>query len=97
MQYFIFLTALFLSNNLLSEASKEPTQLPVIFAIVDVETTGLNPNYNEIIDIGLILIDKDLNEIARFNSKVLPLYPKRINSEARKINGFNHRYRTYIN
>jgi DNA polymerase III epsilon subunit-like protein len=89
MQYFIFLTALFLSTNLLSEASKEPTQLPIIFAIVDVETTGLNPNYNEIIDIGLILIDKDLNEIARFNSKVLPLHPQRINSEARKINGFD--------
>ena len=30
-----------------------------------------------------------MNEIARFNSKVLPLYPQRINSEARKINGFN--------
>ena len=89
MQYFIFLTALFLSTNLLSEDSKEASQTPALFAIVDLETTGLNPNYNEIIDIGLILIDKDLNEIGRFNSKVLPLYPKRINPEARKINGFD--------
>ena len=89
MQYFIFLTALFLSTNLLSEDSKEASQTPTLFAIVDLETTGLNPNYNEIIDIGLILIDKDLNEIGRFNSKVLPLYPKRINPEARKINGFD--------
>ena len=89
MQYFIFLTALFLCTNLLSEDSKETSQTPTLFAIVDLETTGLNPNYNEIIDIGLILIDKDLNEIGRFNSKVLPLYPKRINPEARKINGFD--------
>ena len=89
MQYFIFLTALFLCTNLLSEDSKEASQIPALFAIVDLETTGLNPNYNEIIDIGLILIDKDLNEIGRFNSKVLPLHPKRINSEARKINGFD--------
>ena len=89
MQYFIFLTALFLCTNLLSEDSKETSQTPTLFAIVDLETTGLNPNYNEIIDIGLILIDEDMNEIGRFNSKILPLYPERINPEARKINGFD--------
>ena len=72
MQYFIFLTALFLCTNLLSEDSKETSQTPTLFAIVDLETTGLNPNYNEIIDIGLILIDEDMNEIGRFNSKILP-------------------------
>tara|TARA_B110000116_G_scaffold171857_1_gene148537 strand:+ start:3205 stop:3849 length:645 start_codon:yes stop_codon:yes gene_type:complete len=89
MQYFIFLTALFLCTNLLSEDSKETSQTPTLFAIVDLETTGLNPNYNEIIDIGLILIDEDMNEIGRFNSKILPLHPERINPEARKINGFD--------
>ena len=31
-----------------------------LYAIVDVETTGLNPNYHEMIDIGMIIINQNL-------------------------------------
>ncbi len=59
------------------------------FAIVDVETTGLDPNYNEIIDIGLILIDQALEVKGKFYTKVNPSFPNRIHPVAKQINGYD--------
>ena len=51
----ILMSTLVFNSNGWAEDLVEMAPGP-FFAIVDVETTGLDPNYNEIIDIGLILI-----------------------------------------
>lgn len=44
---------------------------------LDLETTGFDPTYNEIIQIGAILLDNKLNELGRFETLVKPEYPER--------------------
>lgn len=44
---------------------------------LDLETTGLDHNYNEIIQIGAILLDKHLNQLGNFESFVCPVHPER--------------------
>ncbi len=73
-----------------SQQTQEQLQLPSpLFAIVDVETTGLNPSFNEMIDIGLILVDTDLQEQGRFYRKIHPTHPHRIHPIAKQINGYD--------
>ena len=60
-----------------------------LYAIVDVETTGLDPNYHEMIDIGIILINQNLEVKGQYYSKVLPSFPERIDPMAKHINGFD--------
>ena len=60
-----------------------------LYAIVDVETTGLNPNYHEMIDIGIIIINQNLEIKGQYFSKVLPSFPERIDPMAQNINGFD--------
>jgi len=44
---------------------------------VDLETTGLDHGYNEIIQIGAQLLDNNLTELGRFESLVSPDWPER--------------------
>ena len=44
---------------------------------VDLESTGLIPNYHEIMQIAIILLDLELNVIAEYNSLVQIQYPER--------------------
>lgn len=60
-----------------------------LYAIVDVETTGLNPNYHEMIDIGMIIINQNMEIKGQYYSKVLPNFPDRVDSMAKHINGFD--------
>ena len=60
-----------------------------LYAIVDVETTGLNPNYHEMIDIGIIIINQNLEIKGQYFSKDLHSFPERIDPMAQNINGFN--------
>lgn len=58
-------------------------------AIVDVETTGLDPDHHEMIDLGAIYTDLEGNEISRFFIRIQPDHPERVSEVARSINGFS--------
>lgn len=62
-------------------------------AIIDVETTGLDPAYHEMIDLGAIYTTLDGEEIGRFFVRIMPDHPERAGEVARSINGFSeHRW-----
>ena len=67
--------------------NQDPDQWGI--AVLDVETTGLDPAYHEMIDLGVIYIDLEGNELARFFSRIKPDHPERAGDVARSINGFD--------
>ena len=85
MKALLILSFLLYCSNCYSGETKESS----LYAIVDVETTGLNPNYHEMIDIGIIIINQNLEIQGQYFSKVLPSFPERIDSMAQNINGFD--------
>lgn len=60
-----------------------------LLAFVDVETTGLQPGYHEMIDIGIIYTDLDGNEKDRLFLRILPDHPERTSEGARSANAFS--------
>ena len=59
-------------------------------AIIDFETTGLDPKWNEIIEIGCVVFDDEDFVIQKtLDIKVNPIYPQRISKEAQKVNGYS--------
>ena len=85
MKALLILSFLLYCSHCYSGETKESS----LYAIVDVETTGLNPNYHEMIDIGIIIINQNLEIKGRYFSKVLPSFPERIDPIAQNINGFD--------
>jgi len=57
-------------------------------AFIDVETTGLKPGFNEMVDIGIIIAELDGEEMARFHTRIMPKHTNRISEKAREITGF---------
>jgi DNA polymerase III epsilon subunit-like protein len=60
-----------------------------ILALIDVETTGLDPDTHEMIDIGAIYIDREGRELGRFFARMQPLHPERADAGAQAVNGFS--------
>ncbi|NKI34459.1 3'-5' exonuclease [Wenzhouxiangella sp. XN79A] len=58
-------------------------------AIIDVETTGLEPGYHEMIDIGMIYTTLDGEELDRLFLRIHPRHPERAGDVARSINGYS--------
>ena len=85
MKALLILSFLLYCSNCYSGETKESS----LYAIVDIETTGLNPNYHEMIDIGIIIINQNLEIKGQYFSKVLPSFPERIDPMAQNINGFD--------
>lgn len=60
------------------------------YAIIDLETTGLNPYKHEIIEIGARLFDSDnIDVVIDINIRVKPEHPERGEAKAYEVNGYN--------
>ena len=59
------------------------------FAFIDIETTGLNLQKNEIIEIGCVLTDPKLKIIEEFEFKIKPKHLEYADKVALKINHYN--------
>jgi hypothetical protein len=57
-------------------------------AIIDIETTGLDPAYHEMIDLGVIYADLDGYELGRTFIRIMPEHPGRLHPAAQAVNGF---------
>lgn len=58
-------------------------------AIIDVETTGLDPSYAEMIDIGAVYTDLEGNELGSFFSQMMPPHADRADPGAVAVNGYS--------
>lgn len=59
-------------------------------AITDVETSGMDPVKNEIVEIGLVVFDDQTFEILdTMDVKVKPEHPENFDAIAKQINGYN--------
>jgi DNA polymerase III alpha subunit (gram-positive type) len=63
----------------------------VIFCILDTETTGLKPDYHEVIQVAAIVCNEQLQEINKVSFKIKPQHIERANKKALEINGYNPR------
>ena len=61
------------------------------FAFVDIETTGLNLEKNEIIEIGWVLATPDLEIIEEFELKIKPERIENADPVALKVNHYNEK------
>lgn len=57
-------------------------------AFVDVETTGLNPGYHEMVDAGIVLSSLTGEKHDTFHCRIMPDHPERVSREVQNINGF---------
>lgn len=73
-------------------ADPKPTPPPhtlAPYAAVDCETTGLDPNTHEVLTVGIVLADKQLNEVAHFHIYVHPTKLQDAVLEALVVAGFD--------
>lgn len=61
-----------------------------LLALTDIETTGLDPHVQEIIEIGLIIVDTTTLEIVEaWDEKITPRYINRAHPKALEVNGYS--------
>jgi len=69
--------------------SVERAQPEFALALIDVETTGLDADLHEMIDIGAVYVDVDGRELGRFFIRINPAHPARAQAGAKAINGYS--------
>lgn len=87
-----FLFALFLSPAFAQETTPEAAPDAWGLAIVDVETTGLDPAHHEMIDMGVIYTTLDGEELGRLYVRIMPDHPEHLSPGAFAVNGFDVAY-----
>lgn len=60
-----------------------------LLAFVDVETTGLQPGWHEMIDLGLVMTDLDGAVLDSLFLRIQPRHPERTSEGARRVNAFD--------
>ena len=63
-----------------------------IFAAIDLETTGLNPASNEVLEIAIVPLNPDFTistDIPEFSCRVRAEHPERIEQQAMGVNGLD--------
>jgi DNA polymerase III epsilon subunit-like protein len=61
-----------------------------LLASIDVETTGTDPKYHEMIQIGIVILDNDLNPTEqRFSCRIKPERPERADPAATSVHGLS--------
>jgi DNA polymerase III epsilon subunit-like protein len=87
----LFATFAFASAASAQAAGGWPDRAPerYVLAHIDVETTGLDPAWHEIVSIGMIYTDVDGAEIGRLDLRIMPPHPGRIDPGARAVNAFS--------
>jgi exonuclease I len=58
-------------------------------AWLDIETSGLDVNKHEIIEIAIVITDFDLNELKSYEAKTLMIHPNNADKKALAINGYD--------
>ena len=87
----LFLAAISLGT---AAVAQTPGRLPdlapdrYVMAHIDVETTGLDPAFHEMVSIGMIYTEVDGAEIGRLDLRIMPAHPGRIDAGARAVNAF---------
>ncbi len=75
--------------NLMAESPPPAKDSEYVLVHIDTETTGLDPSFHELIDIGVIYSDAAGRELGRWYRKVMPRHPDRLDPGAQKVNGFD--------
>jgi len=75
------------STGIILHPSEIPDQW--LLAHIDVETTGLLPGYNEMIDIGIVMTDIEGNVLDSLFLRIQPQYPERLAQKAYEVNAFD--------
>lgn len=92
----LFLTVLMSMTALVPATAQTvwPDSRPDAFVLahVDIETTGLDPAFHEMTDIGMIYTDLEGRELGRLYVRIMPPHPERIDPGARAVNGFDVAY-----
>ena len=85
----------FLLGSLIPSVNAQEMRWPAeapedwLLAFVDVETTGLQPGYHEMIDIGVVLTDLDGRKVEEIHLLIQPEHPQRVSDGARAVNAFD--------
>lgn len=73
----------------LNAHSTEHKQAAFGLALIDVETTGLDADVHEMIDIGAVYVDTEGQELGRFFIRINPAHPERAQAGAKAVNGYS--------
>jgi DNA polymerase III epsilon subunit-like protein len=85
---FIALT-IFTAFTALAAESPEEDPDGWLLAFIDVETTGLQPGYHEMIDIGIVMTRLDGEPVDQLFLRIQPDHPGRTSEGARAVNAFD--------